>query len=162
MAGVVSLRRVVDEIELLMDGCTAYLNRRTGDLFALQDEEAELVEDDADLTDFPAWQQDEVLRIREILESEDWLPLPTTFDIHEWAIMDAFSRSMDDADLGDELQSAIRGAGAFRHFKNTIYRLGIEKSWYRYRTEALDRIAIDWLDEHQISYTRDDNADSTG
>ena len=109
MAVAVSLRSVVDELEALMDGCTAYLNRETGDLYALQDEEAGLIEDGANLEDLPEWQRDEVPRVREVLESEDWLPLPTRFDIHEWAIMDEFARSIDDSDLRDDLLDAKIG-----------------------------------------------------
>ena len=93
--------------------------------------------------------------IREILESEDWLALPTKFDIHEWAIMDEFSCSVDDPELRNELRNAIRGAGAFRYFKDTIYRHELQESWYSYRTAVLDRIAIDWLDEHEIAHTRE-------
>jgi len=160
MAVVVPLRKVVDEIEALMDESTAYLNRKTGELYTLHEEEALLDEDDADLEDLPEWQRSEIPVIRDVLESEDWLPLPTKFDIHEWAIMDEFSRSMDDPELRDELQDAIRGAGAFRHFKSTIHRLGIHELWYRYRTSALERIAMDWLEEHEIAYTSDENAAS--
>jgi hypothetical protein len=162
MAVAVSLRRVVDELEVLMDGCTAYLNRETGDLYTLQDEEAGLVEDGANLEDLPEWQRDEVPMIREVLESEDWLPLPTRFDIHEWAIMDEFARSIDDSDLRDELLDAIRGAGAFRNFKDAIHRRGIHESWHSYRTTALGQIAVDWLDEHGISYTHDEGAAPAG
>jgi len=162
MAVAVSLRRVVDELEALMDGCTAYLNRETGDLYALQDEEAGLVEDGAKLEDLPEWQRDEVPMIREVLESEDWLPLPTSFDIHEWAIMDEFARSIDDCDLRDELLDAIRGTGAFRSFRGAIHRRGIHESWYSYRTAALGQIAVDWVDEHGISYTRDEGAAPAG
>jgi hypothetical protein len=67
MVVVVSLRRVVDELEALMDGCTACLNRETGDLYALQDEDAGLVEGGANLEDLPEWQRNEVPRVREVL-----------------------------------------------------------------------------------------------
>ncbi len=161
MAVIIALRKVVDEIDALMDESTAYLNRQTGELYTLQHEDAELGEDDVDVEDLPDWQRDQIPVIRDILGSEDWLPLPTKFDIHEWAIMDEFSRSIDDPELRDELQNAIRGAGAFRYFKDTIHRRGIHEHWYRYRTAALDRIVIDWLDEHEIVYTCDENATST-
>ena len=162
MAVVVSLRKVVDAIGALMEGSTAYLNRQTGELYTLQEDDAELVTDDADLEDLPDWQRDAIPVIREILESEDWLALPTKFDIHEWAIMDEFSCSVDDPELRDELRNAIRGAGAFRYFKDTIHRHELQESWYNYRTAVLDRIAIDWLDEHEIAHTRDENAGSAG
>jgi len=158
MAVTVSLRRVVDELEALVDGSTSYLNRETGEFYALREEEAALVEDGADPEDLPEWQRDEVAMVREVLQSEDWLPLPTSFDIHEWAIMDEFSRSIDDADLRGELLNAIRGAGAFRCFKDAIHRHGIHESWYGYRAAALGQIAVEWLEEHGVSYIRDEGA----
>ena len=55
MATVVSLRHVVDELDALMNECTSYLNRQTGELYALQDEEAGVIEDGADPEDLPEW-----------------------------------------------------------------------------------------------------------
>jgi Arc/MetJ-type ribon-helix-helix transcriptional regulator len=51
-----------------------------------------------------------------------------------------------------DIEAAIHGAGAFRMFRSTIRRLGIEKSWYRFREEALAGIARDWLEAHELSY----------
>jgi len=162
MAVTVSLRRVVDELEAQTEGSTAFLNRETGDVYTLREEEAGLVEDGIDLDDLPDWQRDDVDGVREVLESEDWLPLPTSFDVHEWAIMDEFSRSIDDPDLRGELLNAIRGAGAFRCFRDALHRRGIHESWYSYKTAALGQIAADWLDGHGIAYTRDESAAPTG
>lgn len=106
--------------------------------------------------------RDEVTRVREVLESENWLPLPTRFDIHEWAIRDEFARSVDDPDLRDELLNAIRRPGALRNFKDAMHRRGIRESWYSYRTAALTQIAVDWLDEHGIPYTRDEGVAPAG
>ena len=47
MAVTVSLRSVVDELEAQMDGGIAYLNRETGDLCSIGEEEARLAEDGA-------------------------------------------------------------------------------------------------------------------
>jgi Uncharacterised protein family (UPF0158) len=158
MAVVVSVHAVVEELEALTEESTAYLNRKTGALYALQDEDARLIEDGGDLKDLPEWQHDELPKIRQVLESEEWLPLPTRFDIHEWAIMDQFARSVDDAAPRDELLTAIRGAGAFRTFRNAVHRHRIHEDWYRFRTTALARIAIEWLDDHGIAYVEDETA----
>ncbi|MDO9108376.1 MAG: UPF0158 family protein [Coriobacteriia bacterium] len=151
----VSLRRVVEEFDALTDETSAYLNRETGELYALGDEEAGLVEDGIDPVELPEWLIDEVPKIREVLESEDWLALPTRFDIHEWAIMDDFARSIDDADLRNELLTAIRGRGAFRWFKDAVQRHEIHQDWYDHRAAALTQFAIDWLDEHGVDYAAD-------
>jgi hypothetical protein len=161
MTIVVSVLAVVSELEALTEESSAYLNRETGELYSLGDEEAGAVEDAADSDDLPEWLRDEAPKIREVLESGDWLPLPTRFDVDEWAIMDGFALSVDDPELRHELRGAIRGTGAFRHFKDTIHRLGIQESWYRFRDEALAGIAIDWLEEHGITYTRDEGGSPT-
>jgi uncharacterized protein UPF0158 len=154
MSVVVSLRKLADELNDLMEGSTAYLNRQTGEIFTVSDEEVELAdEEDDDL--LPDWQRELMQKGREVVESEDWLALPTKFDIHEWAIMEEFSRSVEDRQLQDELLSAIQGRGAFRHFRETVSQYGIENLWYAYKAGALEQIATDWLDEHGIAYRRE-------
>jgi len=155
MAEVVSLRAVVEELDALSDESTAYLNRTTGELRSYRDDEVAAVED-GELDRVPEWLEDELPKIREVLDSETWLALPTGFDIHEWAIMDTFARSVEDPELRDELAGALRGRGAFRYFKDVLHRHGVQQSWYRYRAAALTRIAAQWLDGHGVSYGRDD------
>ena len=157
MAVVVSLRSVVDEIDVLSDECTAYLNRKTGDLYTLQDDEERLAEED-DLEDLPDWQRDSLPLIREILESEDWLQLPTKFEIHEWEMMDKFALTLKDETLGEAIRDTIRGAGAFRHFRQLVSRNGLEQQWYQFKQGALEQIAVAWLEEHEIAYTREETS----
>jgi hypothetical protein len=154
MAVTVSLRQVVEELEALPEEWTLYLDRESGELFPLGDEEADRVEDgrEDELSD---WAADELPRIREILDSERWLALPTRFDVHEWAIMDAFARSRDDADLADELSRAVHHRGAFRSFKDAVHRHGVQEDWYRFRDAEVAEIAAQWLDLHGIAYARD-------
>jgi hypothetical protein len=159
VAVTVSLREVVDELESLTEESTLYLDRETGELYAIGDEEARLVEDGAAATDLPDWLHDELPRIREVLTGQRWLSLPTRFDIHEWAIMDEFAQASDDPGVRDELLTAIHGLGAFRAFRDAVHRRGLQESWYRYRASAVARIAMAWLDEHDIAYTRDSDGD---
>ena len=155
MAARVSLKLVIEELDALTDETSAYLNRETGELYALGDDEAGLVEDGIDPVGMPEWIIDEVAKMCEVLESAEWLALPTRFDIHEWAIMESFARSLADPDVRDELSTALRGKGAFRWFKEVVRRRGIQEAWYDYRTAALGRIAIAWLDEHGVAYVAD-------
>ncbi len=53
MAARVSLRRMVEEFDALTDETSAYLNRETGELYALGNEEAGLVEDGIDSAELP-------------------------------------------------------------------------------------------------------------
>lgn len=151
---IVSLRQIVEELEALPDEATLYLERETGELYPLGDEEAALVEDDRE-DELPDWLLDELPQIREVLASDHWLPLPTRFDVHEWAIMDAFARTLDDPDLADELLRAIHARGAFRAFKDAVHRHGVQQDWYRFRDAAVADIAAASLDEHGVAYVRD-------
>lgn len=155
MAATVSLHGVVEELESLTEGSAAFLNRETGEIYSIRGEEADMVEDGVASGDVPEWLEDELPKIREVLESEVWLSLPTRFDIHEWSIMDGFALSIEDPGLRDELLTAIRGRGAFRCFKDIVHRHGIHEDWYRHKTVSIGRIAADWLDENEVTYVDD-------
>lgn len=45
----------------------------------------------------------------------------------------------------EKMESAIRGSGAFRRFKDSIMHYGIEKDWYDFLEEAHRRIARECL-----------------
>ncbi len=108
-------------------------------------------DDDAEL---PDWQQEQLLKSREIGESADWVALPSKFDIHEYAIMKRFCLGRDNQSQRELLLDAIAGRGAFRMFKNLIHRYGIEQQWYDFRNQEMRRIVADWLDAKGIAYKR--------
>jgi len=149
MGTTVSLREVVEALEIATDEMSSYVNRSTGQVLTISHEELQLAEDEP-LPDMPDWQRTAVEEARSVLESKDWLHLPSKFDIHEWEIMNRFGQSLANAAHGAEIAGAIRGHGAFRLFKATIYRLGIEKAWFASKTNALEDLARDWLDTHGL------------
>ena len=160
----VKLKDVVDHLEMLGDETSAYLNKQTGELWVASDDEF-LEEDDdeeVDLSDYPEWQKEAILKAGDIRSSSDWIALPGKFEIHEWDIMEQFCQSIEDSELSKRLLSLIRGGGAFRRFKNSIYESGMDNAWYQFRDAALERIAIDWLDENGIAYVLDDVETSEG
>ena len=153
MAVQVKLKDVIEGLEFLTDEGTSYLNTTTGEVVYVTTEELRAAEEEAPLEDCPDWQHDAIRIAKEILETDDYLPLPTKFDIHEYRIMERFCLSVDDEDIRDDLCNAIRGRGAFRYFKDRIHAYGIAEDWYRYRDAALREIAIAWCEEHGIQYT---------
>ena len=94
-------------------------------------------------------------KAREVIASEDFIPLPGKFEIHDWSIMERFARSLSDGAANDELQAALHGRGAFRRFKDAVHRRRIADEWYRFRDAALEEIAIVFLEAHGIAFHRE-------
>ena len=151
MVSVISLREVIAALEVASDDCTSYLDPDTGEIITVTEEERNLAEGES-WGDAPEWQREMLPKIRTVLESDRFLELPDRFDVHEWSIMEEFSRAQDNERTRLELLDAIHGAGAFRTFRSAIRRLGMEQSWFQFREQALAEIARSWLEEHKFPY----------
>lgn len=91
-----------------------------------------------------------------MINSDDYLPLPSKFDIHEYHIMEEFCWSIADDKIREALLDKINGRGAFRRFKDAIRMNEMEEEWYRFRRGELEIIAIDWLEANQIPYSKNE------
>ena len=151
MGVVLSLRDIVDAIESQSNEGAAYLDPETGEIVQASEDELALVEEGAADEDLPQWQREAMPKIREALESERFLILPDRFEVHEWSIMEHFSHEQGER-IRPVLLGAVHGSGAFRHFRGAVERLGLLDAWYRYRNEAIEQIARDWLEEHKLAY----------
>ena len=151
MATVISLREVIEAMEAANEDCASYLDPETGEIITVTEEERHLVEEES-VENIPEGQREMLPKIRAALESDRFLELPDRFDIHEWSIMDEFSRAQGSERIRQELADAIHGAGAFRIFRSAIRRLGLERSWYQFRDEAVTEVARNWLEEHRLPY----------
>ena len=152
----VSLQSVVNEMDVPSDEMTAYINKKTGELFTVSEEETRIIEAGNDDDEFvPEWQKEVLPKVREVLQSDDFVALPDKFEIHEYSIMERFCLSLPDEALQNELLHAIRGSGAFHRFKDAIHHKGIQDDWYRFRDQALKRIAIDFLESEGIAWQDD-------
>ncbi|MDA0831951.1 MAG: UPF0158 family protein [Planctomycetota bacterium] len=154
----VSLKAIVEEMDMQFDESQAYINKVTGELVTVGEEEMRAAEDGEDLSDFPEWQQGAIKKAASVLASDDYLQLPDKFDIHEYEIMQRFCWSVKNDNVREELKRAISGKGAFRYFKDTIHQHNIADNWYRYRNTALEEIAAGFLEAHGIPFTREDDA----
>lgn len=150
----VSLREVVDMLEFVNQQANGYLNRKTGELFRL-DEDATILSDAEDDDLLPEWEKEMMLKAREIDDSPDWLMLPDAFEINDYGIMERFCLSVENDALREDLLYAIHGRGAFRRFKDAVHRVGRQDDWYRYREQALVGIASDWLEAQGIAFKKD-------
>ncbi len=150
------LKDIIDGIEVQIfqtEESSSCLNKKTGKVVTITDREFRAAEDDEPIEDFPEWQHENIKIARKILETDDYIYLPSKFDIHEYEIMERFCLSILDDKISDHMLSSIKGRGAFRRFKDNIHRYDIEKDWYKYREEAIKQIAIDWCEENGIEIT---------
>ena len=144
----VALSEIVGELEIAGNTFRGYINRKTGEVALISSEQelsAESEEPDDD------WHEDTC----RVLNSEDFIPLPSHFEIHEWSIMERFAQSLENENHCDALLEAIHGRGAFGRFKRMTERLGVRERWYEFHQNALADIVIEFLEENGIPYTRD-------
>ncbi|MHC4775724.1 MAG: UPF0158 family protein [Planctomycetota bacterium] len=149
MCVVVSLGDIVNEMTEIGADETAFLNRRTGELLSLNDEQRYLLENSR-----AGVLSDEERALQEALESGDLMELPSTFEHHQYSIVEQFCRSVNSDDHRDELLGAIRGKRAFRDFTVIIRRTGLEGDWLHFRDRAFEEIALAWLEANNVAYKR--------
>ena len=151
----VSLQAVIDEMDTFGDEFHPYLNQHTGELVTLSPEEIHAVEQGDDLDDDAEWEQDLIQKAAEVLSSTEYLPLPSKFEIHEYAIMERFCLALEDDELGRELWQQMHGSGAFRRFKDTLYRHNMAERGLPF-VRRPSRKLREWLEAHHIPYVRDE------
>jgi hypothetical protein len=153
MATRVKLSEIIGEMELQHDQGSLYLNKKTGEVVLLIDEELLTAEEEESSGELPEWQREAMKVAKDVLENgENYVELPSKEEINEYRIMEDFCRSVEDRGISEKLSDAIKGRGAFRRFKDNIVRLGIEDGWYKYKKEAFKKIAIEWCEDNDIDY----------
>ena len=174
MTVAVSLQNLVDELQMLPNEGTAYLHKVSGRIITVTDDDVAMVEMDSEFEkEFEEemegindeiggenldWEIQHFQDVKRILaEDADYLELPSRFDINEYEIMERFCLSIPNGRVREVLLQKIRGSGAFRRFKDTIYQYGIENDWFQYRDEAYKEFAVAWLDSEGIAYDDDVN-----
>jgi hypothetical protein len=152
MALPVKLQDVADILDGLPDEWTAYINRRTGGLTSFSEYDMNFADEGADAGVLPGWQAEDIAEAKTVLESPDFIALPSAFDIHAYSIMERFCLGIADDRLRDILLEAIRGRGAFQRFKELTYREGVREDWYAFRAEVLRQVAADFLESEGIPF----------
>ena len=152
---IVNLSDIVDAMEMTSDMMPHYLNKKTGEISSISQEEMNAAENEEEPEDFPDWQQDSIKTAQNLLSTDDYISLPSQFDIHEYQIMEKFCLSMKEPKISDDLNGSIKGRGAFRRFKDKILEYGIEEDWYQYKDNAYREIAKEWCEENGVEFTED-------
>jgi hypothetical protein len=152
MPANVRLNDIVDALDMQLDELTSILDLDTGQVETLADGmlgEAEECGDDEE-PDLLDWEEEDWEIAKRVVSTGRFVRLPDKYDVHEWAIMEDFARSVESTRIREELLHAIHGKGAFRMFKDAIRRHNVESAWFEFRAEALKQIAIEWCEENQI------------
>jgi hypothetical protein len=132
MKPTVRLIDIVGHIEMASDGNYTFYNELTGEFYWYSD-----FGDNDD---------------RDLDEEEGWLRLPNQYDADEYGMMSDFSDTIKNQQIREKLETALSGKGAFRRFKDTVNREGIEEAWYTFRDNRYLEFARNWCDEEQIPY----------
>jgi len=150
------LSDLIDLLEMESPEYCTRFDRHTGQIVSVDHSILSAVEEGrADsLTDLPDWQKKEVELARALCEDagERFLRPPDKFEFHEYRQMEKFIGTLSDQEAADELWRAIKGKGAFRYFRDTLHRLGIQDEWHRHRVEAMKKFIVEWAEANNVSY----------
>ena len=149
----VKIADLTDALDLIPDESAAWLDRATGRVWIIQDHVMAAAEsgDPDESADLSEWEEDEYAAARAFCaDAKRGLALPTKFDFHEYHHMERFISTVDNDAIADQLWRAIKGKGAFRHFKDTAHRLGVIDAWYAYRDAAARHFMLEWAAAHDV------------
>ena len=152
MATEVPLRKILEAMDWQSDEMAAYLNKKTGEVVAVSDEDLAEAETGDDVGGRAEWEAQAIEIARAVLTGQEYLALPDRFEIDEYRMMERFALSVVDAADSDRLQRAIRGSGAFRRFKEAVGDLRLAEEWYAYRDSSYEEIAVEWCQANEIAY----------
>lgn len=151
----VKLEDIIDGMEMQFEGTRTFCHMKTGEVISVSKDDlrkAEEIEDE-EIEKLRDWEQENIRVAIDVVEYfEDYAELPTTFEINEYDMMEQFCFTVKNPRTEQQLLDAIRGKGAFRRFKDSVLRLGIEEDWYSFRQECYKQKAIDWCREHELEY----------
>jgi len=137
----------------------SYFDRHTGRVVSVADRILSAVEEGEEeaLMGMTDWQKEEVETARAIVNhsGDRFIDPPGKFEFNEYRHMERFISALPDAKAAEELRRAIKGHGAFHHFKDALYRLGIEDEWFRHRDEAMKEFVVAWAEANNVPYEDD-------
>jgi hypothetical protein len=153
----VKLSAIVDAMDMQFDETHALLDKQTGEVIVLSDEELRAAEDGEDAARYPEWQRDNIERAKAVQadDGKRFLELPGRFEINEWDMMRDFALGLDNEAHAEMLLKAIDGKGAFRYFKDRIHELGLADAWYKFRDRQYRQAALDWCEAKGIEVDPD-------
>jgi hypothetical protein len=98
--------------------------------------------------DPPEWQREQILDVAQVEwdDEERYLPIPQQDSSEGYRDMEAFVETVENGQLRELLEVALDGQGAFRRFKDVLYRYpDTRAAWFKFRDERVQRRMLDWL-----------------
>ena len=126
MAIIVSLKDIVEALEIGTQTAENILDPATGEIILVTDDDE--------------------------LEIKEGIRLPNSYDINEWSLMEEFCYTIENVKQQEILLDSIRGKGAFQRFREALDRFVLKDEWSSFRQSALQKIAREWLEENKIAY----------
>ncbi|HUW33536.1 MAG TPA: UPF0158 family protein [Planctomycetota bacterium] len=151
------------DIEIAMEADPSFehgshVNRKTGEVVTITEEERVVMESEEPLEDYPEWLRNSVAAARDVEENPgNYASMPDRFEFNEYDLMRRFAVHQDEK-VANRLLRAISGKGAFRYFKDEIRRLNVEDAWYEYRREKMIDLAKAWCEEEGFELAIDRTA----
>lgn len=151
----VPLSEIVEEMQILPETVSGYYRRSTNEFVMVSDEHADIVDEGVSYDNRADWEQEAIRTAAEVFNDTvgDFVALPSRHEIHEYSIMEDFCDTVKNGRVASDLFGSLSGKGAFRRFKETTRRHGIEQQWYRFRDEAFKEIAMQWCRDNDLSWT---------
>mgnify|MGYP006302984517 CR=1 FL=1 len=152
------LSAILEGLEFQNDQTHGWVDRRTGEVVMLSDEEIAAADEGDDPADLPEWVRENIDQVKAVLADEAgrFVELPDRFDLDEWEMMRDFAAGRQDEALREKLLDAIQGRGAFGRFKDRIHEAGVAEEWYAFRDGRFRRIALDWCEAHGLEVIEDE------
>ncbi len=135
-SAIVSVSRIVVEIDLLSEGTALFLNRETGEVTVQAEDELfddEQLNEDEEEGD----EGDDGAEAESRAEDDDrtWICLLLSHDMDDFGTMRRFAVRVAGPAARKDLSEALSGRGAYRRFRETIHRRGLTGEWEAYLVE---------------------------
>ena len=135
----VDLIQLIDAFDAQSDYLFFYVNRTSGEIRSLME------------PDEPE-QDDESGFDRSVIESDEYIPLPSRWEINRYEILKQFISSLESSKMKEVLAHATKGKGAFGRFHTAIHTYKIQDQWYKYLKDRLHEKAIEWCHQNKLAY----------
>lgn len=153
MTAPVSLNDLLDELNLLRDNATCYLNTHTGEIYTVSAEERRLL----DLIDDPDYvsedEAEDLEKVHQVTHSSDFVALPDRAEFDEAMSVDAFCDYLGDTKQCKALKESLDGG---HNLDRSLQDLDLTEQWYEFKDETMARITREWLEQKKVPYTEDD------